>query len=154
MYALDDPVPGTHDRFRAEGERLAGALATLGVDARVGEVPGEYCPGAYSVNARGRVKLVGTAQRLIRGGALLGASIVVGDGVGVRAVLRDVYAALELEWDDATAGAVDDEVPGVTLAAVEDAVIAAYAPLEPGARDPPTHALARRLEPERRRNPT
>jgi lipoate-protein ligase A len=154
VYALDDPVPGTHDRFRAEGERLAGALATLGVDARVGEVPGEYCPGAYSVNARGRVKLVGTAQRLVRGGALLGASIVVGDGVGVRAVLRDVYAALELEWDDATAGAVDDEVPGVTLAAVEDAVIAAYAPLEPAALDPETHALARRLEPERRLNPT
>src|SRR5262249_20273794 len=53
VYALDDPVPGTHERFRETGERLAGALAALGVDARVGEVPGEYCPGAYSVNARG-----------------------------------------------------------------------------------------------------
>jgi lipoate-protein ligase A len=150
VYALDDPVPGTHDRFRAEGERLARALATLGVDARVGEVPGEYCPGAYSVNARGRVKLIGTAQRLIRGGALLGASIVVGDGPGVRAVLRDVYAALELEWDDATAGALDDEVPAVTIAAVEEAVIAAYDPLEPAELDETTLALARRLEPERR----
>ena len=129
VYALDDPVAGTHDRFRAEGERLAGALAALGVDARVGEVPGEYCPGAYSVNARGRVKLIGTAQRLVRGGALLGASIVVGDGPGVRAVLRDVYAALELEWDDATAGAVDEEVPGVTVDEVERAVIAAYGAL-------------------------
>ena len=27
VWALDDPVVGTHDRFRAEGERLAGALA-------------------------------------------------------------------------------------------------------------------------------
>ena len=87
VWALDDPVVGTHDRFRDEGERLAGALRALGVDARVGEVPGEYCPGAYSVNARGRVKLIGTAQRLVRGGALLGASIVVGDGPGIRAVL-------------------------------------------------------------------
>ena len=113
VYALDDPVPGTHDRFRETGERLAGALASLGVDARVGEVPGEYCPGAYSVNARGRVKLVGTAQRLVRGAALLGAVIVVRDGEGVRAVLRDVYARLGLEWDDATAGAVDEEVPGL-----------------------------------------
>ena len=51
---------------------------------------------------------------------------MVGDGPGVRAVLRDVYAALELEWDDATAGAVDEEVPGVTLDDVERAVIAAY----------------------------
>src|SRR4051812_11680867 len=110
VWALDDPIPGTHERFAAEGERLAGALRTLGVDARVGEVPGEYCPGAFSVNARGRVKLIGTAQRLVRGAALLGASVVVGDGPGVRGVLRDVYAALGLEWDDATAVAVDEEV--------------------------------------------
>src|SRR3954447_17177129 len=125
VWALDDPVVGTHDRFAVEGERLAGALRTLGVDARVGEVPGEYCPGAYSVNARGRVKLIGTAQRLVRGAALLGAVIVVRDGEGVRAVLRDVYARLGIEWDDATAGAVDEEVP-VGLADVERAVLAAY----------------------------
>jgi lipoate-protein ligase A len=149
VYALDDPIPGTHERFRVEGERLAGALATLGVDARVGEVPGEYCPGAYSVNARGRVKLIGTAQRLIRGGALLGASIVVGDGQGLRAVLRDVYAALALEWDDTTAGAVDEEVPGVTVDAVERAVVAAYGDPREAALDPETLALARRLEAER-----
>jgi octanoyl-[GcvH]:protein N-octanoyltransferase len=150
VYAVADPVPGTHERFREEGERLAGALAALGVDARVGEVPGEYCPGAYSVNARGRVKLIGTAQRLVRGGALLGASIVVGDGTGVRAVLRDVYAALELDWDDATAGAIDEEVPGATLDAVEAAVIAAYGELEPGELDDGTLALAERLVPQRR----
>ena len=119
MFALDDPVVGTHDRFREEGERLAGALRTLGVDARVGEVAGEYCPGAYSVNARGRVKLIGTAQRLVRGAALLGASIVVGDGRGVRAVLDDVYAALEFPWDASTAGSVEEEVPGTTLDDVE-----------------------------------
>jgi octanoyl-[GcvH]:protein N-octanoyltransferase len=150
VYALDDPVPGTHDRFREEGERLAGALASLGVDARVGEVPGEYCPGAYSVNARGKVKLVGTAQRLLRGGALLGASIVVGGGPAIRAVLDDVYAALELDWDAHTAGAVDEEVAGVTLDAVERAVIAAYEPLEPAELDGDTLALAHRLARDRR----
>ncbi len=115
----------------------------------MGEVPGEYCPGAYSVNARGSVKLIGTAQRLVRGGALLGASIVVGDGPGVRAVLRDVYAALELEWDDATAGSVDDEVAGVTVDEVERAVIAAYDAPEPAELDEATLALAHRLEPQR-----
>src|SRR3954465_11486405 len=118
VWALDDPVPGTHERFRGEGERLAGALRGLGVDARVGEVPGEYCPGAYSVNARGRVKLIGTAQRLIRGAALLGASVVVGDGPGIRAVLDDVYAAWEWPGDASTAGAADEEVPGVSVDAV------------------------------------
>jgi octanoyl-[GcvH]:protein N-octanoyltransferase len=55
-----------------------------------------------------------------------------------------------LAWDDATAGAVDDEVPGVTLAAVERAVLAAYGdpPAEP--LDGATLALAVRLEPGRR----
>ena len=148
VWALDDPIPGTHERFAAEGERLAGALRTLGVDARVGEVPGEYCPGAYSVNARGRVKLIGTAQRLIRGAALLGASIVVGDGPGIRAVLDEVYGALELPWDASTAGAIDEEVPGVMVDAVREAVLGAYdwPPSEPDER---TLALARRLAPER-----
>ena len=70
VWALDDPATGTHDRFANEGERLAAALRGLGVDARVGEVPGEYCPGAFSVNARGRVKLIGTAQRLVKEAAL------------------------------------------------------------------------------------
>ena len=150
VWALDDPVVGTHHRFRDEGERLAGALRILGVDARVGEVPGEYCPGAYSVNARGRVKLIGTAQRLVRGGALLGASIVVGDGAGVRAVLDDVYAALDFDWDATTAGAIDEEVAGVTLDDAERAVIASFGELVPAALDEQTLALARRLESQRR----
>ncbi len=148
VWALDDPIPGTHDRFAIEGERLAGALRTLGVDARVGEVPGEYCPGAYSVNARGRVKLIGTAQRVVRGAALLGASIVVGDGPGVRAVLDDVYAALEFAWDASTAGAVDEEI-STTVEAVEAAVAAAYGDLQPTEPDAETLALARELESER-----
>jgi octanoyl-[GcvH]:protein N-octanoyltransferase len=150
VYALDDPILGTHDRFRDEGARLAGALASLSIDARVGEVPGEYCPGAYSVNARGQIKLIGTAQRLVRGGALLGASIVVGDGPSIRAVLTDVYAALEFDWTATTAGAVDEEVPGITLDDVERVVIASFGALEPAPLDDQTLALAHRLEPQRR----
>jgi lipoate-protein ligase A len=145
VYAVADPVPGTHERFREAGERLAGALAELGVDARVGEVPGEYCPGAYSVNARGKVKLIGTAQRLVRGAALLGAVIVVRDGAGVRDVLRDVYEKLGIAWDDATAGSVAEEVPGVCVNDVERAVLAAYPDLEYGTLDGATAALAGEL---------
>jgi octanoyl-[GcvH]:protein N-octanoyltransferase len=150
VTAVADPVPGTHERFREAGERLAGALSELGVDARVGEVPGEYCPGAYSVNARGKVKLIGTAQRLVRGAALLGATIVVRDGAGVREVLRDVYERLELEFDDSTAGSVAEEVPGVSINDVERAVLAAYPEIEYGTLDGPTDALARTLVPQHR----
>ncbi len=114
------------ERFAASGERLAGALATLGVDARVGRVPREFCPGEFTVNARGRVKLVGTAQRVVRHASLLAASIAVTGADALRAVLEDVYAALELDWDPATMGGVADEVPGTTIDAVEAAVLAAY----------------------------
>jgi octanoyl-[GcvH]:protein N-octanoyltransferase len=147
VYALADPVPGTHDRFRDAGHRIATALMSLGVDARVGEVPGEFCPGAFSVNARGRVKLAGTAQRLVRGGALLGASIVVDDGASVTAVVRDVYAALGIEWDPATSGAVEEEAPAVDVGIVGDAVAAAFEWDGEGELDAETLALARALEP-------
>jgi lipoate-protein ligase A len=100
----DRPVAGTHDRFRWLAELIVRALSGLGVDARVGEVPGEYCPGAWSVNARGATKLVGIGQRLIRGGAHCGAVIVVSDSALVREPLEAVYAALELDWDPATTG--------------------------------------------------
>jgi lipoate-protein ligase A len=118
------PVAGTHQRFERLAGIVAASLRSLGVDARVGEVPGEYCPGAWSVNARGRVKLAGIGQRLITGGAHAGAVLVVTDGALVRATLEPVYAALELDWDPATAGSVADEVPGTTLDDAERALLA------------------------------
>jgi octanoyl-[GcvH]:protein N-octanoyltransferase len=117
---------GLQERFEDAAGRFAAALGAVGVDARVGEVAGEYCPGAYSVNARGAVKLVGAAQRVVRGGALMAAVVVVRGGDRVRAVLEDVYAALGLNWDPRTAGAAEDEVPGLTAGAVEAALRAAY----------------------------
>jgi octanoyl-[GcvH]:protein N-octanoyltransferase len=50
--------------------------------------------------------------------------IVATDGELVRRALEPVYAALALDWDPATAGSVADEVPGVGVAEVEDALIA------------------------------
>jgi octanoyl-[GcvH]:protein N-octanoyltransferase len=149
VSADPEVIAGIYERFRRTGALLAGALRALGVEARVGAVPGEYCPGEYSVNARGRVKLAGTAQRVVRGGALLGATIVVGDGARVREVLEAIYARLGLDWDPATAGAASDEAPGATLEAVHDAVLAAYAArheLVEVELDPATIALATELE--------
>jgi lipoate-protein ligase A len=144
-----DPIAGLQDRFAASGELLAEALRTLGVDARVGRVAGEFCPGDFTVNARGRVKLVGTAQRVVRHASLLAASVAVIGGGALRDVLRDVYAPLELEWVEATAGAVEDDVPGVTVDDVERAVLGAYArrfELVEASLDGGTLALAGRLE--------
>ena len=137
-----DPISGMQERFARSGERLAEALRAVGVDARVGRVPGEFCPGDFTVSAGG-VKLVGTAQRVIRHGSLLAASVAVSGGDALRAVLTDVYDALELDWDPATAGAIET----VGLEAVADAVAAAYEwDLTPASLDPSTLALAARLE--------
>jgi octanoyl-[GcvH]:protein N-octanoyltransferase len=121
-----EAIPALQRRFEVAAELFAGALRTVGVDARIGEVPGEYCPGAWTVSAGGRVKLVGTAQRVVRGASLLGAVVVVRGGARVRAVLEAVNAALGLEWDPATAGAAEDDVPGLSVEAVERAVLDAY----------------------------
>jgi octanoyl-[GcvH]:protein N-octanoyltransferase len=155
IVAQPDVTAGLHDRFRDAADLLAGALAGLGVETDVGEIPGEYCPGAYTVSAAGRLKLVGSAQRAVRGAALLSAFILVGDGDRLRAALFDVYRALEIAWRPDTAGALDDVAPGVTMAAVEEAVLAARGDdteLIPGTVDAATLMLARTLE-ERHRWP-
>lgn len=145
----DDVTAAMHDRFRDGAALLASALERLGVDARVGEIPGEYCAGAYSVSASGRVKLVGIAQRAVRGAALLTAFVIVGGGDRLRSALADVYRALDLEWDPQTAGALDDVIPAVSVADAEDAILATRAhdrELTITAVDDATLALARGLE--------
>jgi lipoate-protein ligase A len=122
-----DSVTGIQDRFALEAERQAEALRCLGIDARVGEVPGEYCPGPFTVNAGGRKKLIGAAQRVVRGGWLLSTVVVVEGAARVRSVLESVYDALGLEWDPATVGAVAEEAPRVSIDDVEYALLGDYA---------------------------
>jgi len=118
-------------RIRARFESTAGAieraLRGLGADARVGEVAGEYCPGTWSVNARGAVKLAGVGQRLIARAAHVGVVVVVADAARVRDVLGPVYSALALDWDPDATGEVAAEAPGTTWEQVRDALLAEYA---------------------------
>jgi octanoyl-[GcvH]:protein N-octanoyltransferase len=118
-----DPRVGLRERFAEAASALADGLRLLGVDARPGPVPGEYCPGEFSVNARGATKLVGTAQRLTKYGYLFSVVVLVGDPEPVRAVLAATYPLLGLDWDPATVGAVADEVPEVTVAEVANVLI-------------------------------
>lgn len=120
------------ERFAVLGERVAAGLRTLGVPAQVGPVPGEYCPGEFSVNAAGTTKLVGTAQRITRYGYLFSTVVLVTDPEPVRAVLVDAYAALGLEWRPASVGCVADHAPGATVADVEYALLPGLRELLPG----------------------
>jgi lipoate-protein ligase A len=126
IVAESDAMSAIRERFAAGADRQARALRGVGVDARVGEVPGEYCPGEFSVNARGRTKLVGAAQRIIRGGWLFSAVVVVTGSEGLCAVLEDVYGELGLQWDAATTGSVTDEVAAVTVDEVRHALLTEY----------------------------
>jgi lipoate-protein ligase A len=124
-YADPQPPRRTYARFEEMAEVIADALRGLGVDARVGEVPGEYCPGAYSVNARGATKLAGIGQRMIRGGAHMGGVVVASGGREIARVLEPVYRALELDWDPSTSGSVSDELArDVDVGELEEALIA------------------------------
>ena len=109
-YADPQPPKRTYARFEEMAEIITAVLSGLGVDARVGEVPGEYCPGAYSVNARGAAKLAGIGQRMIRGGAHMGGVVVASGGDEIARVLVPVYRALELDWEPATSGSVAEEL--------------------------------------------
>lgn len=142
---------GMEVRFREFGGLFAQVLRGFGIDARVGEVPGEYCPGAHSVNARGTVKLVGTAQRMVRDAWLFSSVIVVGGATVLQPLLGRVYDGLGQPFDPASVGAVRDEVaavrdgPPVTLDDVEAAVLAAYSArsaLDPVEVDADSMALA------------
>jgi octanoyl-[GcvH]:protein N-octanoyltransferase len=123
-WASADPDASLHIRSRFE--RLSGwvvsALRRLGLDARVGEVAGEYCAGEFSVNLGGRIKVMGVGQRVIRGGAHVGGVITVADTRRLREVLIPIYAALELEFRPETAGGIADIDPQLTAETLIEAI--------------------------------
>ena len=134
-------------RFAQFGELLATALRTLGIDARVGAVPGEYCPGAHSVNARGTVKLAGTAQRVIKDAWLFSSLVIVADEDSLLPLLAAVYRHLDLPFDKASVGSVTAEQPALRVEDVERSLLEAYgvASSPVAELDPLTLELAREL---------
>jgi lipoate-protein ligase A len=128
-WCIPEPAPRLTitERFEALASIMAAAFQSLGVDARVGEVPGEYCPGEFSVNARDRTKLMGVGQRVVAHAAHVGGVVVVGRSALVRDVLVPVYASLDLEWDPATVGSLQDEQSAISWAEGERAIVAEFA---------------------------
>lgn len=152
-HVVPDPDAQDHlaDRFVETSGLVAGALRNVGVDARIGEVPGEPAPGAYSVNARDERKLASIDQRVVQGATYVTSTIVVTRAEELRDVLVDVNEALGFVWDPIRLGSVDEEVddatPDAVLDALEDELTNRH---ELGPGDVPEHTrhLARALEPE------
>lgn len=129
-----EAMMGHQLRFKALGKLYAEALCRPGIDARLGEIPGEYCAGEYSVHGvpgNGSavdhpVKLVGTAQRVVSGAWLFSSVFVIEDSAPIRGVLDTVYRAMEIDMDPATVGAADDLLPGYTVDAFVTDLLAEY----------------------------
>ena len=152
-----DPRRGIRQRFETMAAIVAGALRRLGVDARIGELPGEYCPGAHSVNAGGRTKLAGIGQRVVRGAAHVGGVVLVGGSERARQVLVPVYRELGFALDPERVGSVEDELGPVSAQAVIGALVAEVrerAQLVEAELDASHLARAADLEPHHRLGPT
>ena len=150
---ISDPRTGITARFQQLSELLAGTFRDLGADARIGEVPGEYCPGEFSINLGGSAKVMGVGQRLIAGAAHVGGVIVVDGGPRIADVLVPVYRNLGLDWNPHTSGDLRSAIPGLTWETTRDAVLSAFAGLTEIEFKPlPTEILerARTLEPQHR----
>jgi octanoyl-[GcvH]:protein N-octanoyltransferase len=122
-----DPRAHIRERFSLLTGALAQGLRTLGVDARVGPVPGEYCDGEFSVNDAGRTKLVGTGQRIVRTGYLFSAVVMVHSAEVAREALVPAYRELGLALRPETVGCVADSAPGVTVEEVREQLVSALA---------------------------
>jgi len=109
-----EPQSGIRARFEQIGEIVVAAFARLGVHSGVGEIPGEYCPGEFSINHEGRLKLMGVGQRLARRAAHLGGVISVHRTDLLLRALIPVYRALALEWEPGTTGSLGDIKPTIT----------------------------------------
>ena len=122
VAAHPEPRVQFRDRFQGFAGAIAASLASLSVDARVGCLPGEYCPGDFSVNGAGRIKLVGVAQRIGRRGYHLGAVISVSPSEPAMAAVAEAYQILGMLFDPATFGAIADLVPDLDFAALRESM--------------------------------
>ena len=119
-----DPRCDPIGRFAIMARLLSGLLISLGVDARIGAVDGEYCPGRFSVNAAGQRKLIGLSQRMTASAYYLGAVIAVEPDKHALRATRQAYPLLDLDIDISTIGSLAEEVDGITAEIFIDSLVA------------------------------
>jgi len=125
-----DASLGSRARFVEHAEVLRSMLAGLGLDARVGELPGEYCPGEHSINVAGRVKVAGLAQRVSGTAWVVSTVLQVHGAAELREVTLAVAEELGEQLEPATIG--DLEGLGVRLGVDELAARVARAFVQAG----------------------
>lgn len=102
---IDDIRTGLQARYSAATTDLQVALSRLGVHVTPGEPDDSFCPGSHSLQAEG--KIVGIAQRVQKGVAMVSGIVIVRDRDAITAVLADVYDALGLPFDRQSVGSIE-----------------------------------------------
>ena len=98
-------------------------LISIGVDAYIGEINGEYCPGKYSVNARKKLKIMGVGQRLAKYATHVGGVINVTNSNLTQNILTKIYKDFDYEWIPTTVGSIEDEIGKITNSEMISALI-------------------------------
>lgn len=148
---IDDPREGIQRRFEALAELLVKAFSRVGVASTVGEIPGEYCPGRFSVHHDEGRKIMGVGQRLAKNAAHVGGVIVVDGADAINEVLDPVYGALGVEFDRAATGSMREVAPALTVRQVADAIVSelqTIGDVQEGTLDRATVTAGRRLVPD------
>ncbi|MDH2442936.1 lipoate--protein ligase family protein [Amnibacterium sp. CER49] len=123
-----DPDEGHRAVYQRVADAVVEVLRDLGADAAVGEVPGEYCPGDFSIGARGVVKLAGIAQRATRDGRLTSVVLSVQPSPQALALLTEIYDDMAFAWDPSTFGSLEHELGTEVPADLAERLCAGLAP--------------------------
>ncbi len=114
-----DPKSNSEERFNALSSIVIDALARLDITGAVGELPGEYCPGRFSVHVKGH-KVMGIGQRVVRNAAHVGGVLSLHSPELINRALVPTYEALGYDWSPSVTGAIgrstDEAIPALTAA--------------------------------------
>lgn len=98
------PLGDMDSRFKIMAEWIRDSLRAFSLEAEIGEVPGEYCPGQWSVHVNGQ-KVAGIGQRIAPPAAQVSAIVTLGNPELQNDVLEPVYRALDLPLRGEATGA-------------------------------------------------
>jgi octanoyl-[GcvH]:protein N-octanoyltransferase len=100
---------GIRERYDEAAAFVLGAFSRLGVEAEVGEVRDEFCPGDHSIrvgDGEGGMKVVGIAQRITRRATSVGGIALVEGEQELARVLERVYDAMQLPFRKESVGSL------------------------------------------------
>ncbi|HEX2728781.1 MAG TPA: hypothetical protein VHM16_03440 [Rubrobacteraceae bacterium] len=100
---------GIQERYDEAADLVLGALSRLGVQAEIGEVRHEFCPGDHSIRIgsyENGMKIVGIAQRLTNRATSVGGIVLVHGERELARVLDRVYGAMRQPFRPRTVGSL------------------------------------------------